>query len=170
MVHIYGLPVDLGPIIDLCKKYNLKLIEDAAEVHGLKYKNNLCGSFSDVSTFSFYPNKHITTGGMVLTDDPIIKEKLDKYRNLSEPNHQRFIHFEMGWNYRMTNLQAALGLAQLEKIDHHIKKKYEIGNYYYQNLSNSLFYDLQLNKTKYSENIYWVFGLLFKKKKLKIYL
>lgn len=105
---------------------------------------------------------------MVLTDDPVIKEKLDKYRNLSfEPNHQRFIHFEMGWNYRMTNLQAALGLAQLEKIDYHIKKKYEIGNYYYENLSNSSLYDLQLNKTKYSENIYWVFGLLFKEKKIK---
>ena len=115
IVHIYGLPADLDPILGLAKKYNLKVIEDAAEMHGQTYNGKKCGNFGDISIFSFYPNKHITTGegGMLLTDNEELKEKCQKLRNLSfDPGKRRFVHEDIGWNYRMTNLQAALGLGQ----------------------------------------------------------
>lgn len=165
VVHIYGLPVDMDPVIDLAKKYKLKIIEDAAEMHGQTYKGKMCGSFGDISIFSFYPNKHITTGegGMLLTDDSELAERCRKLRNLCfEPNGPRFIHYEIGWNYRMTNLQAALGLAQLEQIDSFIKKKKVTGAIYKENLNNlrSKGYQLPLHETNYAENIYWVFGLV----------
>lgn len=163
VVHIYGLPVDMDPILDLCKKYNLKLIEDAAEMHGQTYKGKKCGSFGDISIFSFYPNKNITTGegGMCLTDDEEIATRCRKLRNLAfEPDKARFVHYELGWNYRMTNMQAALGLAQLEKIEHHIEKKRSIGQKYHEGLRNLKGFQLPLELTDYAFNIYWVFGLV----------
>jgi perosamine synthetase len=125
VVHIYGLPVDMDPIIYICKKYELKLIEDFAEQIGQVYKNKLCGSFGDISTVSFYPNKHITTGegGMILTDDDKLAEKCRELRNLCFQPKKRFVHEELGWNLRMTNLQAAVGIAQLEQLDRFVKKK-----------------------------------------------
>ena len=119
VVHIYGLPVDMDPVIALCKKHHLFLIEDAAELIGQTYKGKQCGSFGDISTFSFYPNKHITTGegGMIVCNDDALAERCKKLSNLAfEPEGKRFIHHELGWNYRMTNLQAALGVAQLKKL------------------------------------------------------
>lgn len=163
VVHIYGLPVDMDPIINICKKYNLLLIEDAAEMHGQTYKGRPCGSFGDVSIFSFYPNKHITTGegGMIVCNDKTIADKCKKLRNLAfEPDGRRFIHEEIGWNYRMTNMQAALGLAQLENIDKHIAIKREIGNKYDKGLQNLDGFIKPLNKTNYAVNIYWVYGLV----------
>jgi len=163
VVHIYGLPVDMDPILDLCEKHNLFLIEDAAEMHGQTYKGRKCGSFGTISTFSFYPNKHITTGegGMLVTNDEKLSERCKKLRNLAfEPKGRRFVHEELGWNYRMTNLQAALGLAQLEKIDLHILKKREIGQAYQAGLKNLEGFQLPLAKTDYAENIYWIFGLV----------
>lgn len=163
VVHIYGLPVDMDPVLALCKKYNLKLIEDAAEMHGQTYNGKVCGSFGDISIFSFYPNKHITTGegGMLVTDNEELAEKCKKLRNLAfETQGRRFIHHEIGWNYRMTNLQAALGVAQLEKIDFHITKKREIGNHYNEGLKSLKGFQLPLQKTEYAENIYWVYGLV----------
>mgnify|MGYP001449548854 CR=1 FL=1 len=169
VVHIYGIPTDLDPIIRLCKKYNLKLIEDAAEVHGLKYKNKMCGSFGHISTFSFYPNKHITTGegGMIISNNKELDKRCKKLRNLCfETKRRRFIHYEIGWNYRMTNLQAALGLAQLEKIKSNIEKKHEIGRLYQRGLSNIEIFKKPIEKTNYANNIYWVFGLIAKNKKI----
>lgn len=165
VVHIYGLPVDMDPVMALAKKYNLKVIEDAAEVHGQTYKGKMCGSFGDISIFSFYPNKHITTGegGMLLTNDQTLAERCKKLRNLCfEPNGPRFIHHELGWNYRMTNLQAALGLAQLEQIDQFISIKREMGATYLDKLSllKEKGYQLPLAKTEFATNIYWVFGLV----------
>ncbi|WP_196781433.1 DegT/DnrJ/EryC1/StrS family aminotransferase [Flavobacterium sufflavum] len=163
VVHIYGLPVDMDPILELCKKYNLKLIEDAAEMHGQTYKGQMCGSFGDISIFSFYPNKHITTGegGMIVCNDDSIAEKCKKLRNLAfEQQGRRFIHHEIGWNYRMTNLQAALGVAQLEKMDYHIQRKREIGKLYREGLKDLKGFQLPLERTSSSENIYWVFGLV----------
>jgi perosamine synthetase len=163
IVHIYGLPVDMDPILTLCKKYNLRLIEDAAEMHGQTYKGKMCGSFGDISIFSFYPNKHITTGegGMIVTDDDHLKERCQKLRNLAfETKGRRFIHYELGWNYRMTNMQAAIGLAQLENISKHIDRKREIGNLYRESLKGIEGFQLPLPKTSYAENIYWVFGLV----------
>lgn len=165
VVHIYGLPVDMDPIIALAKKYKLKVIEDAAEMHGQTYNGKLCGSFGDLSIFSFYPNKHITTGegGMILTNDKTLAERCKKLRNLCfEPNGPRFVHYELGWNYRMTNLQAALGLAQLEQIDHFISLKRKMGTFYQDELSSlkEKGYQLPLAKTDFATNIYWVFGLV----------
>jgi perosamine synthetase len=163
VVHIYGLPVDMDPVLELCQKYGLKLIEDAAEVHGQAYKGRKCGTFGDISTFSFYPNKHITTGegGMCLTNDPELAARCRKLRNLAfEPDKPRFVHYELGWNYRMTNLQAALGLAQLERIEEHLDIKRSIGRAYQSALSGIAGFQLPLAKTHYAENIYWVFGLV----------
>ena len=124
IVHIYGITVDVDPILDLAEKYKLKIIEDAAEVLGQEYKGNKCGGIGDVSTFSFYPNKQITTGegGMVLTNCNTINRKSRELRNLCF-THDRFVHYDLGWNYRMTNLQGAIGVAQLESIDKVVKKE-----------------------------------------------
>lgn len=163
VVHIYGLPVDMEPVLKLCKKYCLSLIEDAAEMHGQTYNGKMCGSFGDISIFSFYPNKHITTGegGMIMVDDPELAERCRKLRNLAlEPSGRRFIHHELGWNYRMTNMQAALGLAQLEKIEQHIVKKREIGLAYNKGLRGLKGFQQPLSQASYAENIYWVYGLV----------
>lgn len=163
VVHIYGLPVDMNPVIDICKKNKLFLIEDSAEMHGQTYNGKMCGSFGDISTFSFYPNKHITTGegGMLLVDDPELEDRCIKLRNLAfESKGPRFVHYELGWNYRMTNMQAALGLAQLENIEKHIRLKRETGKKYSNLLKNEDEIQTPLEKTDYSENIYWVFGIV----------
>ena len=164
VVHIYGLPVDMDPVLELAKKYNLKIIEDAAEMIGQTYKGKPCGSFGDISTFSFYPNKHITTGegGMVVTDDEELSDKCRSLRNLCFKKEQRFVHDELGWNYRMTNLQAALGLAQLEQLDVFIEKKRNMGSSYTQLMKNMDGIQLPLEKTDYAENIYWVYGIVLK--------
>lgn len=172
VVHIYGLPVDMNPILKLCEKYQLKLIEDAAEMHGQTYFNQKCGIFGDISIFSFYPNKHITTGegGMIVTNNEKLRDRCQKLRNLAfEPNGRRFVHNEIGWNYRMTNLQAAIGLAQLENIDYHLKRKREIGNLYYNALKDLNMFKIQQFKTEYSDNIYWVFGLVAQNEELCTY-
>ena len=167
ITHIYGLPVDLQKIMNVAKKKNIKIIEDAAEVIGLKYKNRMCGSFGDISTFSFYANKHITTGegGMIVTNKKDIYEKCKSLRNLSfsKSYFDRYNHDDIGWNYRMTNMQAALGCGQLKSINKIIKRKREIGNLYYKNLKRNKHLLFQENKNSYSKNIYWVFGVLLKK-------
>lgn len=163
VVHIYGLPVDMDPILDIAKKHNLKIIEDAAEMHGQTYKGKMCGTFGDVSVFSFYSNKLITTGegGMLVTDNEEIANRCRKLRNLSfEPTGRRFVHYDMGWNYRMTNLQAALGVAQLEKVDEHLAKKKQIGNYYRTGLKSLKHFQQPLDATADAENVYWVYGLV----------
>jgi len=164
-VHIYGLTVDMDPLLKIAKKHNLMVIEDAAQAIGQTYKNKPCGSFGDVSVFSFYPNKHITTGegGMIVTNSESIAEKCTSLRNLCFKKEQRFIHDELGWNYRMTNIQAALGLAQLEKLDIHLEKKRLIGNSYSNLLTKVKGLQLPLRKSNYSDNLYWVFGLVLKK-------
>ena len=164
--HIYGLANDMDKILKIAKKYNLYVIEDAAEVLGLKYKNKQCGSFGDISILSFYANKHITTGegGMLLTNNSKLNDKFKDYRNLcfgSKKN--RFNHYDVSWNYRYTNIQAALGLSQFKRINKIIKKKHEIGNYYYKHFKNIKNIILQPNKLSYCKNIYWVFGIVLKK-------
>lgn len=167
ITHIYGLPVDMKKILEVAKKRKIIIIEDAAEVIGLKYKNKMCGSFGDLSTFSFYANKHITTGegGMICTNDKHLYEKCRSLRNLSfsKSYFNRFNHNEIGWNYRMSNLQAALGFGQLKNIKWIVKRKRQIGNRYFLKLKNDKKIILQMNKTNYAENIYWVFGVLIKK-------
>ncbi len=163
-VHIYGMPVDMNPLIQIAEKYELKIIEDAAELIGQTYFGKQCGSFGDVSTFSFYPNKHITTGegGMIVTDSEEIAERCRSLRNLCFKPEKRFVHDELGFNFRMTNLQAALGVAQMERLDEFIDIKRRNGELYYEGLKDVPYIELPLRKNEYSENIYWVYGIVLK--------
>jgi len=162
VVHIYGLTVDMDSVLAIAIKHNLKIIEDAAEAHGQTYKGKPCGSFGDVSVFSFYPNKLITTGegGMVLTNNDSIAEHLRSLRNLCFTVQKRFVHEELGWNMRMTNMQAAIGVAQLERWDESIARKREIGKLYTELLKDVKGIELPIEKTNYCDNIYWVYGIL----------
>ena len=162
VVHIYGLPVDMSPILVIAERYGLKIIEDAAEMHGQTYNGKPCGSFGDISTFSFYPNKHITTGegGMIVTDDDELAETCRSLRNLCFQPDKRFIHERLGWNIRMTNMQAALGLAQLERLDEFVLRKRNMGLKYNQLFANLSDVQLPLAQTVYAKNIYWVYGLV----------
>lgn len=164
IVHIYGLPVDVDPILELAAKYGLLIIEDAAEMHGQTYKGLPCGSFGDISTFSFYPNKHITTGegGMIVTNNPQLAEKCRLLRNLCFQPQKRFVHEELGWNMRMSNLQAALGVAQLERLDTFVQRKRQMGELYNNLLADIASIQLPLPKIDYASNIYWVYGIVLK--------
>jgi perosamine synthetase len=164
VVHIYGLPVDLDPVLALAGKYGLRVIEDAAEMHGQTYNGKPCGSFGDISIFSFYPNKHITTGegGMILTDDDALAERCRSLRNLCFMAKKRFVHEELGYNFRMTNMQAALGVAQLERLAEFVTRKRAMGRLYTELLADMPGIQLPLARTGYAESIYWVYGLLLK--------
>ena len=164
LVHIYGLPVNMDPILAIAERHGLAVIEDAAETIGQTYKGNPCGSFGHISTFSFYPNKHITTGegGMVVLNDPQLADRCRSLRNLCFQPKRRFVHEELGWNLRMSNIQAALGLGQLEQLDDFLGKKRQIGRLYNQFLLNTPGLQLPLAQTDYAENVYWVYGMLLK--------
>ena len=163
VVHIYGLPVDMEPILQVAEKYGLKIIEDAAEMHGQTCKGRPCGSFGHLSVFSFYPNKHITTGegGMVLANDDGLAERCRSLRNLCFQK-KRFEHEELGYNFRMSNLQAALGVAQLERLEEFVARKRRMGRYYTERLADIAGLELMPAKTPYADNIYWVYGMVLK--------
>ncbi len=162
IVHLYGLPAEVDGILALAQKHHLKIIEDAAEMHGQTYKGRPCGSFGDISTFSFYPNKHITTGegGMVVTSDEVLAERCRMLRNLCFRKDVRYVHDEISDNYRFTNLQAAVGLAQLERLEEFIRRKREMGRYYTERLREVQGLVLPVPNTEYADNIYWVYGLV----------
>ena len=165
IVHIYGLPVEVDKILALATKYNLKVIEDAAQMHGQTYNGRPCGSFGDISAFSFYSNKHITTGegGMIVTDDEKLAERCRMLRNLCFQKDVRYVHDEISDNYRFTNLQAAVGLAQLERLEEFVTKKREMGKYYTNELRDIEGLLLPIEKTEYADNIYWVYGIVLNK-------
>lgn len=162
VVHIYGLPVDMAPIEALAEKYGIQILEDAAEMHGQTWRGRPCGSFGAMSTFSFYPNKHVTTGegGMIVTDSDDLAARCRGLRNLCFKSSRRFLHDELGWNLRMTNLQAALGLAQLERLDEFIARKREMGARYTAALADLRGIQLPLAANDDAKNIYWVYGLV----------
>jgi perosamine synthetase len=163
-VHIYGHPVDMDPICELAAKHDLFIIEDAAEAHGAEYRGARCGSFGDVSCFSFYANKIITTGegGMALTRDPNLADRLRSERNLAFQPQRRFYHTALGHNYRLTNLQAAIGYAQLERIDELLERKRWIAESYTERLSG--FEELQLPVERpWARNVYWMYGIVLTK-------
>lgn len=157
-VHIYGHPVDMDPVLDIAKKYNLVVVEDAAEVHGAEYKGKKCGSLGHISSWSFYANKIITTGegGMVLTSDPKMAERAASYRNLCFRPEQRFYHTELGYNFRMTNMQAAIGVAQMEQIDKFIEIKRSLGEYYIAKLSGIKGIKHQIERS-WAKMVYWMY-------------
>lgn len=169
-VHIYGHPVDMDPLLELADRYGLMIIEDAAEAHGAEYLSQRntshaawrrCGSFGDVSCFSFYANKLITTGegGMLVTDDIRLAEKARSLRNLTFQPNRRFYHDELGFNFRLTNLQAALGLAQLGRMDQIIAKKRWIAQEYTRRFKNLPLVQLPVEES-WARNIYWMYGLV----------
>lgn len=157
-VHIYGHPVDMDPVMQLAKKHNLLVIEDAAEVHGAEYKGRKCGSIGHISAFSFYANKIVTTGegGMVLMSDPAMAERAKSYRNLCFRPEKRFLHTELGQNYRMTNLQAALGVAQMERIEQFVAIKRRLGLYYHEKLGCIKGIKCQVEKP-WAKTVYWMY-------------
>lgn len=161
VVHIYGHPCDMDPIIKIAKKHNLKIIEDAAEVHGAEYKGKKCGGFGDISCFSFYANKIISTGegGMVLTDNEEYKEKAELLRNLGFIKRKRFYHQILARNYRMTNLQAAIGVAQTKNIKKLIGIKRENARKYAQKLKDVASIKLPVEKD-WAKNVYWMYGII----------
>jgi perosamine synthetase len=169
-VHIYGHPVDMDPLLNLAKEHGLSVIEDAAEAHGAEYLSGRnspapawrpCGSFGDLSCFSFYANKLVSTGegGMVLTDDPALAERARSFRNLCFEPDRRFHHEELGFNFRLTNLQAALGVAQLERMDQIVARKRSMGQTY-----NRLLKDIEGLKLPaeepWAKNVYWMYGVV----------
>ena len=162
VVHIYGLPTDMTPVLNLANKYGLKIIEDAAEAHGQTYLDKPCGGFGDISTFSFYPNKHVTTGegGMILTDSEFLAERCRALRNLCFQPAKRFVHQELGWNFRMTNMQAALGVAQLERLEEFVKIKRRMGRRYTELFAGLPGVQLPLATTETAENVYWIYGMV----------
>jgi perosamine synthetase len=159
-VHIYGHPVDMDPLRELADTYGLFIIEDAAEAHGAKYRGRRCGGLGDVSCFSFYANKIITTGegGMVLTSDAAVAEIARSKRNLCFQSQRRFYHAELGYNFRLTNLQAALGVAQLERIDEIVARKIEVGGAYTRGLKG-LPLHLPVQR-EWASNVYWMYGVV----------
>jgi perosamine synthetase len=160
-VHIYGHPVDMDPLLELAGAHHLMVIEDAAEVHGAEYRGRRCGSLGDVSTFSFYANKIITTGegGMLVTDDDALAERCRLHRNLCFQGPRRFVHQELGRNFRMTNLQAAVGVAQMERIEQSIAKKRWIGQSYTEHLQGIPGLLLPIERP-WAKHVYWVYGLV----------
>jgi perosamine synthetase len=162
VVHLYGLPADMEPLLAIAERHGLALIEDAAEMHGQTWRGRPCGSFGDISTFSFYPNKHVTTGegGMLVMDDQALAARCRRLRNLAFAPPRRFVHEELGWNLRMTNLQAALGCAQLERLDEFVRRKRAMGARYAQRLAGVGGVQQPLARSADADNIYWVYGLV----------
>ncbi|MBI3332456.1 DegT/DnrJ/EryC1/StrS family aminotransferase [Candidatus Peregrinibacteria bacterium] len=163
-VHIYGHSCDMDPILALAEKHDLFVIEDAAEAHGATYKGKKCGSMGDMGCFSFYGNKIVTTGegGMVVTDDAALAGRARSLADLAHSVKKRFWHEELGFNYRMTNLQAAVGLGQMQQIDKFVAKKKWMAAEYEKRLKDVK--ELRLPITKpYAENVYWMYGVLVEK-------
>lgn len=163
-VHLYGHPCDMDPIIRLAKKYHLFVIEDAAEAHGAEYKGKKVGSFGDISIFSFYANKIVTCGegGMVLTNNKTLYERVIRLKSLNHSKKQRFIHDGIGHNYQMSNLQAAIGLASLSHIHESIRQKQRMATVYNKALKNIPGIILPIEKPD-AKNVYWMYAIRINK-------
>lgn len=169
VTHTYGFPCNMDKIVNICKKNKIIIIEDAAEMVGQTYKGKPCGSFGEISIISLYANKQITAGegGVILTNKKKIFEKACSLRNLSFGKYNRFNHDDIGWNYRFTNMQAALGLSQLKRLKGIVNKKREIGKYYYNQFKKNPNIFVQPPIFNNEKNIYWIFGILIINKKFK---
>ena len=159
--HIYCFPVDYSNLEKICQDREIFLMEDAAELYGAKVNDRIVGSFGDASIVSFYPNKYITTGegGMIITNSSELTEKFKKIRNLGFDPNKRFVHETIGYNFRMTNMQAALGLSQLENLRSKIQKKQQIGSWYYQNFQDEETIFIPPPEKNGVTNFYWVVPL-----------
>ena len=159
-VHIYGHPVDMDPVLTTAKKLGLKVIEDAAEAHGAEYKGRLTGTMSDIACFSFYANKIVTTGegGMLVTDNAALAHAARKYMDLYHSDAKRFIHEKLGFNFRLTNLQAAVGEGQLANIKRYLAKKIRMAKKYANGLKNIPGITLPPRRP-WAKNVYWMYAI-----------
>jgi len=164
VVHLFGHPVDMDPILAIAKKHNLYVIEDAAEAHGAEYKGKRCGSLGHIGCFSFYANKIITTGegGMLVTNDAKIANQARKLRDQGYEKERRFWHKEFGFNYRLTNLQAAIGLAQLERLDEFVATRRRNAQLYNKLLKSVKGLVLPPEES-WAKNVYWMYSVLVEK-------
>jgi len=164
-VHLYGHPCDMGKIMEIARKHNLFVVEDAAEAHGAEYKGRKVGSIGDIGCFSFYGNKIITTGegGMCVTNDEKLSEKMDLLKNHGMRKERIYWHDIVGYNYRMTNMQAAIGLAQLERIEFFVDRKREIARLYNSKLRDANHLILPKEQT-WAKNVYWLYSVLINDK------
>lgn len=160
-VHLYGHPVDLQPILELAEAHGVKVIEDAAEAHGARYYGRRVGSFGCLNAFSFYGNKIITTGegGMLTTDDAALAERARFLRDHAMSTERRYWHAEVGYNYRMTNMQAALGVAQMEQIETFIERKRQIARLYNEQLAGVPGLVLP-PEAEWATSVYWMYSVL----------
>lgn len=160
-VHLYGHPCDMDPIMQVAKRYDLYVIEDAAEAHGAEYKGRRVGGFGNISCFSFFGNKIITTGegGMCLTNDEELAQKMQWLRNQAMDTHKRYWYTDIGYNYRMTNIEAAIGVAQMEKIEEIIARKRNNAEVYSELLRNVEGVTLPVEK-KWAKSVYWMYSVL----------
>jgi perosamine synthetase len=159
-VHMFGHPVDMRQLMEIARQHDLRVVEDAAESHGAEVEGRRVGGIGDMGCFSFYANKIITTGegGMVVTNDADYAERLRSLRNLCFRPERRFYHTEIGHNYRLTNLQAAVGVAQAERIEQHIEHKRWMARQYQARLAN-LPISLPVERN-WAKNVYWMYGLV----------
>jgi perosamine synthetase len=156
-VHLYGHPADMDALTDLADAHGLAIIEDAAEAHGAEYKGRRVGSFGKCAVFSFYGNKVITTGegGMLTTNDRAFHQRAKRLRDHAMSPEKRYFHEERGYNYRITNLQAALGVAQLERIDEFLGRRTEIMSWY--NSAIATTDGVRLNRVKnWAKSAFWM--------------
>jgi perosamine synthetase len=160
-VHIYGHMAAMNPLVELGRKFGLAIVEDAAEAHGAEYYGRRAGGIGTMGCFSFYANKIVTTGegGMVVTDDAKLAERLRSLRNLCFQRGQRFLHAELGYNFRMTNLQAAIGLAQAERIEDHLARKRRMAFLYGERLRDVKGLQLPVERPNV-KNVYWMYGVV----------
>lgn len=165
--HIYGLTSNMAEIRKICDRNKIILIEDLSESIGQITCGEQCGYFGDISVMSFYANKNISTGegGMLLTNNSNLYERAKSLRNLCFQKERRFLHKEIGWNYRMTNIQAALGLGQVSALEKNLLIRHKIAEIYYYYLEDFDFIQLPIKKTNYCKNSFWVFSLLIKDKR-----
>jgi perosamine synthetase len=166
-VHIYGHPCDMKPILEVASKYGLKIIEDAAEAQGAEYNGRRAGGLGDIAAFSFFANKIATTGegGMVVTNDDSLAERCRYYKNLCFPlsGPRNYRHDHIGFNYRMSNVHAAIGLAQVERIDHYVEMRRKVHALYEKHLGGIPGITLQPEKP-WAKNVYWMNGVIVEKK------
>lgn len=160
-VHLYGHPVDMDPILALAKRRGIAVVEDAAEAQGALYKGKPVGAMGEVGCLSFYANKLVTTGegGMCVTNDDALAARMRTLRDMAHSPQQRFLHEEIGFNYRMTNLQAAVGLAQVHRLDKHVAIKREVARKYHEKLKGVRGLELPL-EAPWAKNVYWMYGVV----------
>lgn len=165
-VHTYGHACDMDRINAIARKHNLKVIEDSAEAHGGTYKGKKCGTLGDIGCFSFYANKIITTGegGMIVTNDKSLAEAARKFKDLCHSDKKRFVHEKVGYNYRLTNLQAAVGLGELTHIEEYLEKKNAMAKRYGEGLKNISGIKIPVTKSGIT-NVFWVYAILIDEKK-----